>query len=93
MNEHYDPSPPALVLSHCTLLHPSVWCTQRMGVTGWLVLLQLGHELGESLVPLTAQVFPFQLHAETEECTEHTLSNSKQKHINLSQTCHWTNSV
>jgi hypothetical protein len=64
-----------------------------MGVTGWLVLLQLGHELGESLVPLRAQVFPFQLHAETEDCTEHTPSNSKQKYINLSHTCHCANSV
>ena len=64
-----------------------------MAVTGWLVLLQLGHELGESLVPLTAQVFPFQLHAETEDCIEHTLSNRKQKHINRSQTRHCANSV
>jgi len=64
-----------------------------MGVTGWLVLLQLGHELEESLVPPRAQVFPFQLHAETEDCTEHTPSNNKQKHINLSQTCHCANCV
>jgi hypothetical protein len=55
-----------------------------MGVTGWLELLQLGHELGESLVPLTAQVFPFQLHAETKDSTEHTPSISKPEHINLS---------
>ena len=64
-----------------------------MGVTGWLALLQLGHEHEESLVPLTGQVFPFQLHAETKDCTEHTPSISKLDHINLPQTCHCANTV